>query len=1181
MRGLLTCLFLLISFTIYAEGSRDLYPTDVKGIRAFLVSGRSHFAGRIERGTHYVWAQQGETIAVASSAQNLGNGRITVISPSGTVYETKADNIGRIYANNGRNTREAELAGPGIGYIPYEIDVTEEGIWEILFSAPYDSQSDESDIVNAGARWEQQLNAFIAAWDISVRPTSNPKNWIKGRVFTHTLYMYINSKTMGYSDGSGGYYGTNFVLTNDGFLYKVDANGNHGLGFLYFANNKGFSDNNGAPSYKSINQDKTNFHPPYLPDTENLITHKLFYNVPDPALPKQSSGRYPGNNTWLLKQPEPIEVRDISIIGYESNENYVSKRGSWIEFEASYAGRYQVEVKSASSLHNFLSRTFIHEANIGSNKIYWDGRDADGKLIPEGNYPIEVNIGLLEGEVHFPYLDVELNPNGLLIERFDLAGNNLGYVNVYWDDSNITPKTTYGQSNPLTNLTGILSNINGHKWGLYDQVNGRLSYFGDMKGMDTWTYQVDVKFTKQKNITVKVHDLSIAAISADNDAVRLDENYSYTVIVKNDGPSDAINVPFTFEAPFGVSIQSFQTLNSCGTPKYNNLNDNLFTSILDVAKGCELIFTFNVKVDTPIEEFYTAIPVQASIVRAPDTTDPDATSQDMDKVHPGEATEECQTQCNNILWNHDVILLDPLEQNARIGLKKSVTYNDTDKSETVSVGDNLTYHFEIKNLGDVLLKNISVIDDFLADEPIWNTFELYPQETLNFHYNYVMTDKDLHKKIYNSAIVSGFTPRNRLVKDISGIDFDNDIPTVFSSLDIPKILLKKVVDNIGTGEHGQFTLGDVIRYHFEIKHEGDEAVRDAKLIDRLISEEDITIDALIVNGTLSHFEDFIIDEEALQIGKIINSATVTATTTNYGFIVKDISGNTFNDDSPTETPLARPYITQDDYFDVYEGKKITFDFIKNDIIGTSTVKEVTFLDDFKYGSIAKTNNGYQYTPFANIKDVVETVRYLIYDNSRLKSNISTLLINIQKTQAIAVDDSFKTSYNFARNLDISENDYSKGSKINRSSVVITTPAKNGTLSIHANGTVEYIPNHLFTGTDFFEYQISDVNGNFSEPAKVIIEVIGVYIPNVITPNHDNINDIFFIVGANLYDKVELQVRDRFGVEVFSNTDYKNDWMPAEHISEGTYFYILKFYKGSRKPSVQKGHLLIMRSWHEK
>src|SRR5690606_29590976 len=126
MRGLLTCLFLLISSTIYAEGSKDLYPADVKGIRAFLVSGRNHFAGRIERGTHYVWAQQGETIAVASSAQNLGNGRITVISPSGTIYETKADNIGRIYANNGHNTREAELAGPGIGYIPYEIDVTEE-----------------------------------------------------------------------------------------------------------------------------------------------------------------------------------------------------------------------------------------------------------------------------------------------------------------------------------------------------------------------------------------------------------------------------------------------------------------------------------------------------------------------------------------------------------------------------------------------------------------------------------------------------------------------------------------------------------------------------------------------------------------------------------------------------------------------------------------------------------------------------------------------------------------------------------------------------------------------------------------------------------------------------------------------------------------------------------------------
>src|SRR5690606_35402800 len=106
----------------------------------------------------------------------------------------------------------------------------------------------------------------------------------------------------------------------------------------------------------------------------------------------------------------------------------------------------------------------------------------------------------------------------------------------------------------------------------------------------------------------------------------------------------------------------------------------------------------------------------------------------------------------------------------------------------------------------------SVFDELLADKPIWNTIELHPEEILNFHYNYILTDEDLHKKIYNSAVVSAFTPRNRQVKDISGIDFDNDIPTVFNSLDIPEILLKKVVNNTGTGENGQFTLGDVVQY---------------------------------------------------------------------------------------------------------------------------------------------------------------------------------------------------------------------------------------------------------------------------------------------------------------------------------------------------------------------------------
>ena len=1180
MKSLLTFFFLLLAYTLYAEGSKDLYPRDVKGIRAFLVSGRGHFEGRIEQGTHYVWAKSGETIGVASSAQNIRNGRITVISPTGTVYQTEANNIGRIYANNGRTTREAELAGPGIGYTPYEIEVTEEGIWEVIFTSPNNLQTGEPADNRANADWAQPDNAFIAAWDISVRPTTVPQGWITGRVFTNLLYMYVSGITMDYPNGTGGYYGKNFVLTNDGFLYRADANGNHGLGFLYFANNKGFSDTDGVPSYKSVNQDKENFHLPYLPDTEHVVTHKLFYNVPDKDLPTQASGRYPGVDTWLLKQPDNIEIKDIRLIGYEGRENHLSKRGAWIEFETSYPGRYQFEISSTTTGYSFPSKKFIHEATAGWNRVYWDGTDADGKLLPEGkNYPIDMHIGLLAGEVHFPFLDVELNPNGLLLENYSLTGENLGYATVYWDDSDIIPMrpSSYGRPDPLTNLTGIRSDINGHKWGLYNASISTLSYFGDGKGMDTWTYQVDVKFTEQKNITVNVHDLSIPAIFPDKEAVWLNENYSYTVIVKNDGPSDAIDAAFTFETPIGVSIQSAQMQNSCGTSVSESLTDNRFTSKLNLENGCELIFIFDVSAHTPSEELYNSIPVQASIVRAPDTTDPDATTEDINRTYPGTAVEECQPQCNNIRWNYNAVLLDPLEKNAKIGLKKSVTYEDSDQSETVSVGDNLIYHFEIKNLGDVLLKNIVVTDDLLTQDPIWNTPELLPDETHSIQYRYVLKHEDTDKTIYNSAVVQALTPRNRPVRDISGTEFDNDDPTVFRSSELPKIHLKKSVNNHGSGENGQFTLGDTIVYRFEIKHEGIEPVHGAKLIDSMISDQDILLGDLNPDGISTHFEDFIIDEEILRSGKVINSATVTAKTATHNLVVKDISGHTFDDDNPTETLLATPHITLDDHFETFQNEQISFDFLENDTRGTSTLKEVIFLDDFQYGSLTKISGRYQYTPFPDIKDVVETVRYTLLDNSKLKSNISTLTIHIYKTEAIAVDDSFKTGYNFVRTLRLLDNDYAQGSKINPSSIIIHKPAENGTVRVRTNGTVEYIPNHLFTGTDFFEYQVADLNGNFSAPARVIIEVKGFVIPNIITPNDDNVNDAFFIIGANSFDKIELQVRDRFGIEIFSSTDYKNDWIPTEDIADGTYYYVLKFHKKSHKPAVRKGHILIVRS----
>lgn len=99
---------ILCSNSLFADGSKDLYPSGATGVRAYL---RSSNVTTVNwpfpnQGFHYVYAKAGERITMASSAQNTGgNAKIRLYSPSGTVL---VDNTSAGVITN----RTAELAGP-------------------------------------------------------------------------------------------------------------------------------------------------------------------------------------------------------------------------------------------------------------------------------------------------------------------------------------------------------------------------------------------------------------------------------------------------------------------------------------------------------------------------------------------------------------------------------------------------------------------------------------------------------------------------------------------------------------------------------------------------------------------------------------------------------------------------------------------------------------------------------------------------------------------------------------------------------------------------------------------------------------------------------------------------------------------------------------------------------------
>ena len=74
-------------------------------------------------------------------------------------------------------------------------------------------------------------------------------------------------------------------------------------------------------------------------------------------------------------------------------------------------------------------------------------------------------------------------------------------------------------------------------------------------------------------------------------------------------------------------------------------------------------------------------------------------------------------------------------------------------------------------------------------------------------------------------------------------------------------------------------------------------------------------------------------------------------------------------------------------------------------------------------------------------------------------------------------------------------------------------------------------------------------------------MISVVIPNIFTPNADNMNDKFVIKNLMQWNTRELTVLNRWGQVVYYNNSYNNDWDgtfmgSGRVVSPGVYFGVL-------------------------
>lgn len=718
--------------TLWGSGSRDLYPSGIEGNRAWMSSmwcNDCAFNPFPTTGRVMVYAISGEIIHVGSSVQGTNNGEIRLYPPtgvgaSGNKYYTSgtgATNIAGLISNRNQELVGPDLAfntnrnkpeyGNSMGYTPYSktVGAGETGIWVIEFISRGGAtlSTNSTNIVpttgKADAEWVTHqdavgtTSAFIAAWDVSV---TNGSGFVSGRAFITNFSAGMNPNTTDQLGINDGFFGKFYVLTKDGFAYKVDNNGQNGLSFNFFVNNKGVVNHkitDPTPTYKSFGSaaysnivnkiwDPRDFDN----ETDNHITHKMFYSAPALDMPttaplwywnpRKTDGTWDSTGStgsirtmWLRPVRVNPQMSDLSFIGSEGTLSQSGSKGGFLNFVSNVSGFYEIEIPFGGS---YANRILQGAAVPGLNRVYWDGFDQNGTRVTSGVSLSSITTSISGAEVHFPMFDVENNPYGLTIEllKTDFTSLSPKRTTVYWDNSDLATthatitnfylsdahknNTTSGADSEHTNpsASGNQKYITANqRWGQINNADNSTATgkFGNDKTVDTWSYAPGEEETINGIvIDIKQYDLEVVNVlkTAGPNTVSTGNSVTYEVNVKNSGPIAATGAEtafFFFYVPTGVTINPANVVFASatgsvlnGASAFENLpSGNVYKVKVDMPVNGLGKFTIPVTFAAPTST--SNVNVWGAIMRNVDVGDPNATNIDYINIpYPRDPFEE-------------------------------------------------------------------------------------------------------------------------------------------------------------------------------------------------------------------------------------------------------------------------------------------------------------------------------------------------------------------------------------------------------------------------------------------------------------------------------------------------------------------------------------------------------------
>jgi uncharacterized repeat protein (TIGR01451 family) len=271
------------------------------------------------------------------------------------------------------------------------------------------------------------------------------------------------------------------------------------------------------------------------------------------------------------------------------------------------------------------------EAGTGENVISWDGLDGLDQPLPAQTLTYNSVFTLSVGEMHFPLLDVENNPNGIIIERVncDQFPCIVEDSTVFYNNSDLGVRNGNVPPDPISAVAGIDSSSGAQKFS---------GHFGDNRGIDTWTSLTTQPVFINGGLELKQADISVS--KTHNAAVPLTPGglVSYIIKVHNAGPSHVAgihvqdNLPATITEPFWTcevtptpsAVPPPAIQNRCATEN----DEGPLNTTVDLQQGATAIFIIDATISPTVPEGAT-IDSSATITRPKDVTNPFGDQLDM------------------------------------------------------------------------------------------------------------------------------------------------------------------------------------------------------------------------------------------------------------------------------------------------------------------------------------------------------------------------------------------------------------------------------------------------------------------------------------------------------------------------------------------------------------------------